>query len=105
MTKSNQNKFSNSKARWDSIALSDKIDSYIQKGYNITYDIVNQIESGSEESVKNGTIKLYTYSFYIYTPQPNSVDFCECFSVDNLYYGFIESIKYLESLEELNNDI
>ena len=103
MTKSNQNKFSNSKARWDSIALSDKIDSYIQKGYNITYDIVNQIENGSEESVKNGTIKLYTYTFYIY--RPKSVDFCECFSVDNLYYGFIESIKYLESLGELTNDI
>ncbi len=68
MTKSNQNKFSNSKARWDSIALSDKIDSYIQKGYNITYDIVNQIENGSEESVNNVTIKLYTYTFYIYRP-------------------------------------
>ena len=103
MTKSNQNKFSNSKARWDSIALSDKIDSYIQKGYNITYDIVNQIENGSEESVKNGTIKLYTYTFYIY--RPKSVDFCECLSVDNLYTGFVESIKYLESLEELTNDI
>ena len=103
MTKSNQNKFSNSKARWDSIALSDKIDSYIQKGYNITYDIVNQIENGNEELVKHGIIKLYTYTFYIH--QPKSVDFCECFSVDNLYYGFIESIKYLESLEELTNDI
>ena len=103
MTKSNQNKFSNSKARFDSMALSCEIDYYIQKGYNITYDIVNQIENGSEESVKNGTIKLYTYTFYIY--QPKSVDFCECFSVDNLYYGFIESIKYLESLEELTNDI
>ena len=103
MTKSNQNKFSNSKARWDSIALSDKIDSYIQKGYNITYDIVNQIENGNEELVKHGIIKLYTYTFYIY--RPKSVDFCECFSVDNLYYGFIESIKYLESLEELTYDI
>ena len=103
MTKSNQNKFSNSKARWDSIALSDKIDYYIQKGYNITYDIVNQIENGNEELVKHGIIKLYTYTFYIH--QPKSVDFCECFSVDNLYYGFIESIKYLESLEELTNDI
>ena len=105
MTNNIKNLFSNSKARWDSIALSDKIDSYIQKGYNITYDIVNQIENGNEESVKNGTIKLYTYSFYIYTPQPNSVDFCECLSVDNLYTGFVESIKYLESLEELTNDI
>ena len=103
MTKSNQNKFSNSKARWDSIALSDKIDYYIQKGYNITYDIVNQIENGNEELVKHGIIKLYTYTFYIH--QPNSIDFCECFSVDNLYYGFIESIKYIESLEELTNDI
>ena len=100
MTSNINNLFSNSKARWDSIALSDKIDSYIQNGYNITYDIINQIENGNEESVKNGTIKLYTYTFYIYTPQPNSVDFCECFSVDNLYYGFIESIKYLESLED-----
>ena len=105
MTNNIKNLFSNSKARWDSIALSDKIDSYIQKGYNITYDIVNQIENGNEESVKNGTIKLYTYSFYIYTHQPTSVYFCECLSVDNLYYGFIESIKYLESLEELTNDI
>lgn len=105
MTNIEQRKFSTSKARWDSIALSDKIDSYIQKGYNITYDIVNQIENGNEDSVKNGTIKVYTYSFYIYTPQPNSVDFCKCFSVDNLYYGFIESIKYLESLEESTNDI
>ena len=103
MTKSNQNKFSNSKARWDSIALSDKIDFYIQKGYNITYDIVNQIENGNEDSVKNGTIKLYTYTFYIH--QPNSVDFCECFSVDSIYTGFVESIKYLESLEELIYDI
>ena len=103
MTKSNQNKFSNSKARWDRIALSDKIDYYIQKGYNITYDIVNQIENGNEELVKHGIIKLYTYTFYIH--QPNSIDFCECFSVDNLYYGFIESIKYIESLEELTNDI
>ena len=98
MTKSNQNKFSNSKARWDSIALSDKIDYYIQKGYNITYDIVNQIENGNEKSVKNGTIKLHTYTFYIH--KPNSVDFCECFSVDNIYTGLVESIKYLESLEE-----
>ena len=103
MTNINQQKSSNSKARWDSIALSDKIDSYIQKGYNITYDIVNQIENGNEELVKHGIIKLYTYTFYIY--RPKSVDFCECFSVDNLYYGFIESIKYLESLEELTNDI
>ena len=103
MTKSNQNKFSNSKSRFDSMALSCEIDYYIQNGYSITYDIVNQIENGNEELVKHGIIKLYTYTFYIY--QPNSVDFCECFSVDNLYYGFIESIKYLESLEEMTNDI
>ena len=103
MTKSNQNKFSNSKARFDSMALSCEIDYYIQNGYSITYDIVNQIENGNEELVKHGIIKLYTYTFYIY--RPKSVDFCECFSVDNLYYGFVESIKYLESLEELTNDI
>ena len=103
MTKSNQNKFSNSKARFDSMALSCEIDYYIQNGYSITYDIVNQIENGNEELVKHGIIKLYTYTFYIY--RPKSVDFCECFSVDNLYYGFIESIKYLESLEELTYDI
>ena len=103
MTKSNQNKFSNSKARFDSMALSCEIDYYIQNGFSITYDIVNQIENGNEELVKHGIIKLYTYTFYIY--RPKSVDFCECFSVDNLYYGFIESIKYLESLEELTNDI
>ena len=103
MTKSNQNKFSNSKARFDSMALSCEIDYYIQNGYSITYDIVNQIENGNEELFKHGIIKLYTYTFYIY--RPKSVDFCECFSVDNLYYGFIESIKYLESLEELTNDI
>ena len=103
MTKSNQNKFSNSKARFDSMALSCEIDYYIQNGYSITYDIVNQIENGNEELVKHGIIKLYTYTFYIY--RPKSVDFCECFSVDNLYYGFIESIKYLESLEEMTNDI
>lgn len=92
------NKYSNSKARWDSISLSDKIDSYIQNGYNITYDITNQIDNGNERSVKNGTIKLYTYQFYIH--KPNSVDFCECFSVDNIYTGFIEAIKYIELLEE-----
>ena len=103
MTKSNQNKFSNSKARFDSMALSCEIDYYIQNGYSITYDIVNQIENGNEELVKHGIIKLYTYTFYIY--RPKSVDFCECFSVDNLYYGFIESIKYLESLAELTHDI
>ena len=103
MTKSNQNKFSNSKARFDSMALSCEIDYYIQNGYSITYDIVNQIENGNEELVKHGIIKLYTYTFYIY--RPKSVDFCECFSVDNLYYGFVESIKYLESLEEMTNDI
>ena len=85
------------------MALSCEIDYYIQNGYSITYDIVNQIENGNEELVKHGIIKLYTYTFYIY--RPKSVDFCECFSVDNLYYGFIESIKYLESLEELTNDI
>ena len=92
------NKYSNSKARWDSISLSDKIDSYIQNGYNITYDITNQIDNGNERSVNNGTIKLYTYSFYIH--KPNSVDFCERFSVDNIYTGFIEAIKYIELLEE-----
>ena len=96
-----QRKFYSSKARWDSIALSDEVDSYIQRGYQVSYDIINQIENGNEEGVKSGAIKLYTYTFYIH--QPSSVDFCECFSVDSIYTGLVEAIKYIESIEEVNH--
>ena len=83
--------------RLDGVHLSNEIDYYVQKGYSITYDIVNQIENGNDISVKNGTIKPYTYTFYIH--EPNHVDFYECLSVDDLYMGLVESIKCIGSLE------
>lgn len=79
-------------------ALKD-IDEYVQKGYAVSYDIVNQIENGYEAAVKNGSMKLYTYTFYVYLP--NKVDFEDCFSFDCLDDGFKEALEYFKHMEDI----
>lgn len=70
-----------------------EIDCWVQKGYDITYDILDQIENGYKKDVELGITPRYTYTFYINlygTP-----DFIWSQSVDNLEEGFSEMLKWL----------
>jgi len=65
------------------------VDHWVQKGFFITYDIIDQEENGYAENTKN----QYTYTFYIHKADEEL--FAE--SVDDLLSGYGEVLKFLTS--------
>lgn len=79
----------------------EELDQYIQNGYKVSFDIVDQIENGNRDQVDAGTMKLYSYTFYLY--EPNCVDFIESFSTEDIEYGFHRAIYYLKLFRKEGN--
>lgn len=67
------------------------IDDWVQKGFEVTYDIVNQFENGYGNEVISGNMPKFTYTFYIYE---NEEDLW-LHSVDTLEEGYTLSLKWL----------
>lgn len=65
---------------------------WVQKGYSITYYVVDQIENGYEECVLDGDMPKFTYTFAIY--KNNAEIFL--MSVDSLEEGYNEVLKFLK---------
>lgn len=83
---------SNHTKRWSvKMELLKALDEWIQKGFEISYDIVNQFENGYEEDVIAGNMPNFTYTFHICENEEN----LWVHSVDSLETGFTLSLKWL----------
>lgn len=69
---------------------------WVQKGFEITYIIINQIENGYSEDVLSGDMPKFTYTFSIYEWQEE----IWYYSVDTLEDGFTMSIDWLKKNRE-----
>lgn len=78
----------------ESMNLLEKINSYVQKGFYIDYQIVNQYENGCGDMVDEGRMPEYTYTVYV--KRYNSEDILFELSVDTLEECFKEALKFLE---------
>ena len=69
------------------------VNDWVQKGFDITYDIVNQYANGYEEEVQAGNMPNFTYTFYIHEMEEE----LWLHSVDSLEEGFSLAITWLKS--------
>lgn len=69
------------------------INEWVQKGYAITYDIVNQFENGYGDDVLAGNMPNFTYTFYIHEMEEE----LWLYSVDTLEEGFSLVLKWLKN--------
>lgn len=68
------------------------INEWVQKGYAITYDIINQFENGYGDDVLAGNMPNFTYTFYIHEMEEE----LWLYSVDTLEEGFSLALKWLK---------
>lgn len=68
------------------------VNEWIQQGFEISYDIVNQYENGYEEEVQAGVMPNFTYTFYIHETEEE----LWLHSVDTLEEGFTLALKWLQ---------
>lgn len=66
---------------------------WVQKGYEITYIVINQIENGYAMEVEEGNMPKYTYTFSIHEGTENEVWY---HSVDSLVEGYTMAIDWLK---------
>ncbi|MGG0667753.1 hypothetical protein ABE073_04405 [Lederbergia citrisecunda] len=69
------------------------VNDWVQRGFAITYDIVNQVENGYLEEVLAGNMPNFTYTFYIHEMEE------ELFlhSVDTLEEGFSLVLQWFKN--------
>ena len=65
---------------------------WVQVGFAIIYEVVDQIENGYGDSVADGTMPKYTYTFSIYENREE----IWYYSVDSLEQGYEMAIKWLK---------
>lgn len=70
-----------------------EVNEWVQKGYEISYDIVNQYENGYADEVKAGTMPNFTYTFYIHEIQEE----LWYYSVDTIADGFLKALEWLKN--------
>ncbi|WP_121616592.1 hypothetical protein [Virgibacillus halodenitrificans] len=68
------------------------INKCVQKGFEITYDIVNQFENGYGDQVLAGNMLNFTYTFYIFKKE----EILWSHSVDSLEDGFLLALDWLK---------
>lgn len=76
---------------YEKVDLLTVINEWVQKGYAITYDIINQVENGYGEEVQEGNMPNFTYTFYIHEMEEE----LWLYSVDTLEEGFSLVAKWL----------
>ncbi len=69
-----------------------RINEWVQKDFEVTYDIVNQFENGYGDEVQAGDMPNFTYTFYIC----NRDEELWMHSVDGLEEGFLMALEWLE---------
>lgn len=72
--------------------IMEEVNKWIQKGYEIKYDIIDQVSNGYLESVLSGDMPSFTYTFTIH----ESDDELFSLSVDTLEDGYREMLKFLK---------
>lgn len=74
------------------ISVLTEVHDWVQKGFEITYYIVNQVENGYKEDVINGEMPNFTYTFMVHK------DYEEIFllSVNYLEEGYSKALKFLK---------
>lgn len=74
------------------------INDWVQEGFEITYDIINQFENGYGHEVQAGNMPNFTYTFYIHEKEEE----LWLYSVDTLEEGFSLSLKWLNENRSIN---
>ncbi len=69
------------------------VNDWVQMGFNITYDILSQVENGYKKDVESGIMPKFTYTFYI--NKYGTSDYIWSESVDNPEEGFSKALKWL----------
>lgn len=74
------------------ISVLTEVHDWVQKGFEITYYIVNQVENGYQENVINGEMPNFTYTFTVHK------NYEEIFllSVNSLEEGYSKTLKFLK---------
>lgn len=66
---------------------------WVQRGFEITYIIIDQIENGYTDEVADGTMQKYTYTFSVCEGIENEIFY---HSVDSLSEGYQMVVDWLK---------
>ncbi|MCP1185060.1 hypothetical protein [Paenibacillus sp. 1781tsa1] len=74
--------------------LAKKVIYWASKGYEITYDIVNQIDNGNQRDVESARAPLHTFTVYVFSKEQE--DYIYMISHDDPIEALKDGIAYCE---------